>query len=763
MMKSMKNLFRVIVPAAFALLAASCTQEICTESIPANVRKYSLTIDQPTKTDISGTGSTRLVSWCEGDAIKYYTESAQSSPASAAVSIGGNNASVEIPRGRSDEFINAVYGASQLTSASSSETLMYVNSPVKDSQSYTTFSQAHLCAAFSDDIENPELRFHNISSILIFKGTAKVRRFVIYGNNNETLTSGGNGALKIAYAGGTVSAQPASSGGKSVSVQTDGAEVDFYVSILPVVFSAGITVECYDAGGELIAVKKTGNEVKAATDAGTGRILALGNAQGWITEALPVAVDLGLSVKWARYNLGATEPEEYGNYFAWGETAPKDEYKWSNYAYQQGSGKNGPFSKYVLDSEYGAVDHKSVLDLADDAAHAAWGGDWRMPSAEEVQELMNKCNWSWISRNGVYGYRVASKTNGNSIFLPANGMNNGSSVSDAGTVGNYWSSSISAEQSYYSLSPYFSSSYIKSGNCYRYFGLGIRPVQGAIVPVASIEIPHTLDLIAGRTTTLSATVSPSTATYKGLTWSSSDDSIATVDASGKVTAVSIGKATITAYSADAATTGACEVSVTEAPKPQAVDLGLPSGLKWASWNVGASAPEEYGDYFAWGETVPKEVYDWSTYKWCNGALGKLTKYCTDSSCWDSAGPMDNKTTLDLDDDAAHINCGGSWRMPTDAEWTELRENCTWTWTTQNGVNGRRVTSKTNSNSIFLPAAGRRYFTYLYNAGSCGYYWSSSLNTDNPNGAWYVYFNSDDVNRSIDLYRFFGFSVRPVSE
>ena len=186
-----------------------------------------------------------------------------------------------------------------------------------------------------------------------------------------------------------------------------------------------------------------------------------------------------------------------------------------------------------------------------------------------------------------------------------------------------------------------------------------------------------------------------------------------------------------------------------------VDLGL--SVKWATCNVGASTPEEYGDYFALGETQPKDYYDWSTYKWCNGSYNSQTKYCTNSSY----GTVDNKTTLELSDDAARANWGGSWRMPTDAEITELREQCTWTWTSQNDVNGYKVTSKSNGNSIFLPAAGYRSSS-LYDAGRCGYYWSSSLDAVFPYDACYLFFLSIDVNW-YEHYRCFGQSVRPVCQ
>ena len=190
---------------------------------------------------------------------------------------------------------------------------------------------------------------------------------------------------------------------------------------------------------------------------------------------------------------------------------------------------------------------------------------------------------------------------------------------------------------------------------------------------------------------------------------------------------------------------------------EAVNLGLPSGIKWASCNVGASSPEDYGGYYAWGEVEEKEDYSWDTYKWYNGSDDTMTKYCTDSDY----GTVDNKSVLDPEDDVAHVKWGGSWRMPTRAEQEELLDECTWEWTTLNGVNGYRVTGP-NGNSIFLPAAGGRYGTDLYYRGGYGYCWSSSLYDGYSGGAYLLDFGSGYFDLNFDS-RFYGLSVRPVSE
>ena len=193
------------------------------------------------------------------------------------------------------------------------------------------------------------------------------------------------------------------------------------------------------------------------------------------------------------------------------------------------------------------------------------------------------------------------------------------------------------------------------------------------------------------------------------------------------------------------------------PTPTAVDLGLPSGTLWADRNIGANSPEGYGDYFAWGETRPKSVYNESTYKYSNGSSSSLTKYCTNSNY----GTIDNNTILEASDDAATANWGSNWRMPTHEEQVELNDKCKWTWTTRNGVKGYKVTGP-NGNSIFFPAASCRNDSSVSGAGSYGYYWSASLSESDPDYAWNMDFYSDFNFGGYGSYRYYGRSVRAVT-
>ncbi len=288
-------------------------------------------------------------------------------------------------------------------------------------------------------------------------------------------------------------------------------------------------------------------------------------------------------------------------------------------------------------------------------------------------------------------------------------------------------------------------------------------VQAATVPVTGVSLNKTsLSMTVGDTQTLTATVTPSNATNKNVSWSSSNTSVATVSSSGVVTAKAAGTATITVKTNDGGKTAKCTVTVKNKdvngsgnentgeddlfgiPVPEAVDLGL--SVKWASFNLGASKPEEYGYYYAWGETSPKTDYSWNTYKWGNPP----SKY----------NQTDGKETLDPSDDAARVVLKGNWRMPTYEEEKELYEKCSRVYTQINGINGYQITGP-NGNSIFLPSAG------LYDGGSScydqnygGWYWSSSLCTVTYASGFYFYsstfYTGDHQHERSD-----GHVIRPV--
>ena len=190
---------------------------------------------------------------------------------------------------------------------------------------------------------------------------------------------------------------------------------------------------------------------------------------------------------------------------------------------------------------------------------------------------------------------------------------------------------------------------------------------------------------------------------------------------------------------------------------EAIDLGL--SVKWANCNVGATSPEEYGGYYAWGETEEKDVYTWDTYKWCINRNDYITKYCTKST-W---GKVDNKIVLEPEDDVAHVKWGGGWRMPTHDEFKELFDKCDWTTTIVNDVPGYKVTGP-NGNSIFLPAAGSYLGKKVIDRGSTGKYLSASLYDYRSDYAWCLYFYPKSYSWfNFDYGREEGLSVRPVCD
>ena len=464
--------------------------------------------------------------------------------------------------------------------------------------------------------------------------------------------------------------------------------------------------------------------------------------------SIPEAVDLGLSVKWASFNLGASSPEHNGAYFAWGETEPKAEYSWATYKWCM-NGNGGELTKYCTNSTYGYngfTDNKTVLEPVDDAATVNLGSGWRMPTFDEFSELVNECTWEWISQNGVSGMKFTAE-NGNSIFIP-----------DAGGEGHYWSSSISTAYTYGACILLFNSDVYLNYYSPRYIRRSVRPVYGEFVHVTGVSIsPESTTATIGESIKLTAEIVPANALEKGVIWSSSDESVAAVSFDGVVSAIGEGTAEIIARTVDGGYTASCTVSVDSKPSiPEAVDLGL--SVKWASFNLGASKPENYGSYFAWGETEPKAEYSWTTYKWCKGSDFTMTKYCTIPG-YGYNGFTDGKTLLEPEDDAATVNLGSGWRLPTFDEFEELKARCTWEWSSLNGVSGMKVTAE-NGNSIFLPAAGNKYGMDLILL-SYGLYWTSSLEMDYSGGVYAEsFYSSGEYYWEYDA-RYFGRSIRPV--
>ena len=483
-------------------------------------------------------------------------------------------------------------------------------------------------------------------------------------------------------------------------------------------------------------------------------------------------VNLGLpsGTLWATCNIGANSPEEYGDYFAWGEIKPKSSYSWGNYKWMaEGQADWYYINKYTFaDGQTDACwysgttfigDGKTGLDYLDDAAFVNWGSKWQMPGKWQIKELLDKNNTTteWTTQNGVYGRKITSIRNGNSIFLPAAGYFGTSGNGEEGSRGRYLSRTLDASFSDGAFYMYFGPSSISYGNTYRYYGNSIRPVR-ATKYVSSIELNYTSFVLdPNKTRQLSATITPSDAANKTLEWKSSNTSVATVSDDGLVTAKSPGSCTITCSATDDfGAKAVCAVKVSSGIHDY-VDLGLPSGTLWATCNVGTDSPEEYGDYFAWGETKPKEHYGWDNYKYCMGESKTLTKYCNKSS-YGYRDFTDGLTELLPEDDAATVNWSENWQMPSEEQVDELKDDTytTKTVTKRNGVDGMLVTGR-NGNSIFLPFADLYRSNATINIG--GFYWLRTLYNNSSACQCEIYSNQKIY--CSNNPRHLGRAVRPV--
>ena len=498
-----------------------------------------------------------------------------------------------------------------------------------------------------------------------------------------------------------------------------------------------------------------------------------------------VDLELPSGTLWATCNVGANSPEEYGDFFVWGDPVPSKSADWATYKWLTDDYK---LIKYTIDDGYTPSnwynsegvfvgDGKRDLDPEDDAATVNWGSDWKMPSVGQLNELIDE-NYTtsvWTTQNGINGLKVTSKANGKSIFLPAGGHVLYGGLFFGGEFGVYWTRSL-ASTSIQAKEMYFNEyDELNMGETDRCRPNSVRPVYAAEINpflVTSIELNKTsLTLKVNRTVSLTAEVRPSYADNPEVVWESSNKSIAQVSGKGGVTAMAVGTCTITCRAADGSGVKAeCQVTVSDAPDTKEyVDLGLPSGTLWATCNVGATYPEEYGDYFAWGETTSKADYTWETYRWMTPGQDDrkyINKYTfadeqTSYIWYNSEGIFvgDNKTELDPEDDAATANWGREWKMPTNDQFEELMDG-EYTIIEKdvklNGVLGFRVTSRINGNSIFFPSAGYMDETDLWDDGEDAEYWTSSLSDRYSEMAVYA-----DIPNVSYCDRYYGYSVRPV--
>ena len=430
-------------------------------------------------------------------------------------------------------------------------------------------------------------------------------------------------------------------------------------------------------------------------------------------------IDLCLSVKWATCNIGANSPEEVGDFFAWGETSAKDSYDWTNYKW--GNVEDKQLTKYNQRWDYGPIDNKTILELEDDAARSACGGNWRMPTKDELEELINNTVRTETSLNGVYGILFTSKENGASLFFPYKKKNHPIRI---------WTSELAEASNSSSLKglkdvtkAYAYSSMYGIYRETRCSDMVIRPViddcPSSTIPVRGVIIGNGENICVAVNTTcvLNANVYPVTAGNKNVIWSIEDNSVASVSATGEINALSTGITSITARTEDGGFTANCTLYVANLEADNSdnghdyVDLG--NGEKWATCNIGASLPEEFGDYFAFGETAPKSSYSWKNYIWYNGDGNPLLKYDV----------VDRETVFLEDcDDAAYVTWGGEWRLP----YTQPLNGKSYK-TIYKGISGILYTSQIegNNKSIFLSNGGCLDDTTLLYENVSDCYWHAA--------------------------------------
>lgn len=448
----------------------------------------------------------------------------------------------------------------------------------------------------------------------------------------------------------------------------------------------------------------------------------------------PHMIDLGLpsGVKWACCNVDASKPEEYGGYYAWGETEEKSSYTRENYAH---------YSDFY-DDVVGVIGTPYISRTIYDVAYVKWGTSWRMHTSLENWELMEKCSLEWTQLNGVNGMKVTGP-NGNSIFMPAAGSWS-DQLNNVGNKGYYWSGDPYAYYSVGGLELYDNSYYLSGFSCFN--GYSIR----AVYVDNPTDYPNlklsSQSLVMENGDVADVLVISGSDSYA---FSIDNENVATAELTGfriKVTALNVGKATITVTDTKSGQTVTMSLTVTakydynalcpDDNHPHMINLGFPDGTLWSCCNVGASSPEDYGGYYAWGETEVKSSYNMDNY----------IHKDEESDIWDFYDISETKY------DVAYVKWGAPWRMPTMHDLDNLSK-CTIESTQVNSVSGVKFTGP-NGRSIFLPSAG--YYDDYFN-NDVGHYWSGTRSYQMSSVMLYDAYIGGDWNCCN------GLSVRPVAK
>ncbi len=436
-----------------------------------------------------------------------------------------------------------------------------------------------------------------------------------------------------------------------------------------------------------------------------------------VLPATAQPVDLGLSVQWADFNLGASTDTEPGLLVGWGDVT--------------GTNRSVNLKYFPIEHPLG-----NIIMSKYDIAKQKWGDLWRLPSTDEIQELIDHCTWTWTTKNDISGYQVTSQKPGNtnSIFIPVTGSRTGAIMAEEGIAGYYWSGILDADKTNGVALKFTDKDKLQTA-LKRFVGCSIRPVYGKYVQaVYAVASPATE--VTDNTANVNVSLSGGLDQVKeyGVCYAKNPVDLDPIRGP-KVSETTLPKGNTktfvltdltqqaTYYYQAYALVGSDYVygeklqftTQPKFPEPEIVDLGL--SVKWAKWNMGAKSESDYGGYFGWGDPTG-ELFS-----------NDVTEYAKGLTTKDIGG-----TKYDI----ARAQWGGKWRLPTAKELKEL-EKCTWAYTQD--YNGKGITGwivSNNGNQIFFPCAGwRRADNSSHGISDDAYYWSSELADFDPNSAKYA--------------------------